>query len=79
MEQKEQRTVSDTIESISQSNTEQQSMNPDDALLASLGYKQEFRREFSPLEVFGVAFSIIGVLPSIAFVSIPRSYLRNHS
>jgi amino acid transporter len=40
----------------------------DEALLASLGYKQEFRREFTPLEVFGIAFSIIGLLPSIASV-----------
>jgi amino acid transporter len=40
----------------------------DEALLASLGYKQEFRREFTPIEVFGIAFSIIGVLPSIASV-----------
>ena len=40
----------------------------DEALLASLGYKQEFRREFAPLEVFGIAFSIIGLLPSIASV-----------
>lgn len=40
----------------------------DEALLASLGYKQAFRREFTPLEVFGIAFSIIGLLPSIASV-----------
>ncbi|KAG1780030.1 amino acid/polyamine transporter I [Suillus placidus] len=40
----------------------------DEAILASLGYKQEFRREFTPLEVFGVAFSIVGLLPSIASV-----------
>ncbi|TDL24693.1 amino acid transporter [Rickenella mellea] len=40
----------------------------DEAFLASLGYKQEFRREFTALEVFGVAFSIIGVVPSIASV-----------
>jgi amino acid transporter len=40
----------------------------DEALLASLGYKQEFSREFAPLEVFGIAFSIIGLLPSIASV-----------
>ena len=40
----------------------------DEALLASLGYKQEFRREFAPLEVFGIAFSIIGLLPSMASV-----------
>ena len=40
----------------------------DEALLATLGYKQEFRREFAALEVFGIAFSIIGLLPSIASV-----------
>ncbi|KIJ63944.1 hypothetical protein HYDPIDRAFT_91196 [Hydnomerulius pinastri MD-312] len=40
----------------------------DEVLLASLGYKQEFRRAFTPLEVFGIAFSIIGLLPSIASV-----------
>ncbi|KZT28464.1 APC amino acid permease [Neolentinus lepideus HHB14362 ss-1] len=40
----------------------------DDALLESLGYKQEFKREFTPLELFGVVFSILGVVPSIASV-----------
>ncbi|KAF8553642.1 hypothetical protein OG21DRAFT_1497597, partial [Imleria badia] len=40
----------------------------DEQLLAELGYKQEFRRAFTPLEVFGVAFSIVGLLPSIASV-----------
>ncbi|KAJ8522185.1 hypothetical protein ONZ45_g1230 [Pleurotus djamor] len=47
----------------------------DEALLATLGYKQEFQRAFTPLECFGVAFSIIGLLPSIAsvlFNSIPN-------
>ncbi|KZS87161.1 APC amino acid permease [Sistotremastrum niveocremeum HHB9708] len=47
----------------------------DEALLASLGYKQEFQRAFTPFEVFGVAFSIMGLLPSIAsvlFFSIPN-------
>ena len=38
----------------------------DDALLASLGYKAELKREFNALEVFGLAFSIMGLLPSIA-------------
>jgi len=37
----------------------------DDALLASLGDKAELKREFTALEVFGLAFSIIGLLPSI--------------
>ncbi|CAL1697990.1 unnamed protein product [Somion occarium] len=47
----------------------------DEELLATLGYKQEFKRAFSGLETFGVAFSIIGLLPSIAsvlFYSIPN-------
>jgi len=44
------------------------SLDQDAALLARLGYKQEFRRNFTPLEVFGVGFSIIGVVPSLASV-----------
>ncbi|KAJ8594347.1 amino acid transporter [Rhizopogon salebrosus TDB-379] len=47
----------------------------DEAILAKLGYKQEFRRSFTPLEVFGVAFSYIGLLPSTAsvlFYAIPN-------
>ncbi|KAJ7777507.1 amino acid/polyamine transporter I [Mycena maculata] len=47
----------------------------DEQLLAQLGYKQEFKRAFTPLEVFGIAFSIIGLLPSIAsvlFYSLPN-------
>ncbi|KAL8764853.1 MAG: hypothetical protein Q9203_006780 [Teloschistes exilis] len=43
--------------------------NEDDAVdLAKLGYKQELRRNFTMLEVFGIAFSIMGLLPSIASV-----------
>ena len=33
---------------------------------AKLGYKQELRRNFSKLEIFAIAFSIMGLLPSIA-------------
>ncbi|KAK0466082.1 APC amino acid permease [Desarmillaria tabescens] len=47
----------------------------DEARLAALGYKQEFKRAFSPLEVFGIAFSIIGLVPSISsvlFYAIPN-------
>jgi hypothetical protein len=40
----------------------------DDELLATLGYKQEFKREFSWFEVLGLAFSIIGIVQSIAYV-----------
>ncbi|KAG9242428.1 gaba permease [Calycina marina] len=35
-------------------------------LLAKLGYKQELQRNFTMIEVFGIAFSIMGLLPSIA-------------
>ncbi|KIX07801.1 uncharacterized protein Z518_02455 [Rhinocladiella mackenziei CBS 650.93] len=38
----------------------------DAATLAKMGYKQELRRNFSMLEVFGLAFAIMGLLPSIA-------------
>ncbi|KAF3177185.1 GABA-specific high-affinity permease [Orbilia oligospora] len=40
---------------------------PDDAFaLAKLGYQQELKRNFSKLEILSVAFSILGLLPSIA-------------
>ncbi|EER34491.1 hypothetical protein CTRG_01352 [Candida tropicalis MYA-3404] len=35
-------------------------------LLAQIGYKQELRRHYSTIQVFGIAFSIMGLLPSIA-------------
>lgn len=38
----------------------------DDEVLAQLGYKQEFKRDFSRLELFGMSFSIVGVVQSIA-------------
>ncbi|GJE87259.1 APC amino acid permease [Phanerochaete sordida] len=38
----------------------------DSVVLAELGYKQEFKRAFTPWESFGIAFSIIGLLPSMA-------------
>lgn len=47
----------------------------DETTLAKLGYKQEFRREFTPLEVAGLAFSFIGVVPSatsVLFYAIPN-------
>ncbi|EJD04784.1 amino acid transporter [Fomitiporia mediterranea MF3/22] len=57
------------------SNVKDQIADADEQLLADLGYKQEFLRAFTPIEVFGVAFSIIGLLPSIAsvlFYAIPN-------
>jgi amino acid transporter len=38
----------------------------DEELLAEIGYKQELRRHYSTIQVFGIAFSIMGLLPSIA-------------
>ena len=35
-------------------------------LLAQIGYKQELNRNYSTIQVFGIAFSIMGLLPSIA-------------
>lgn len=40
----------------------------DNLLLAEIGYKQELKRQFSTIQVFGIAFSIMGLLPSIASV-----------
>lgn len=41
-------------------------LNMDDEFLAEMGYKQELKRDYSTLEVFGISFSIMGLLPSIA-------------
>ncbi|BEI97866.1 hypothetical protein CcaverHIS631_0301650 [Cutaneotrichosporon cavernicola] len=41
-------------------------MTRDDARLEDLGYKPELKRNFSKFETFGVAFSIMGIVPSIA-------------
>jgi hypothetical protein len=46
--------------------TELKSINSDDAVLAALGYKQEFKREFTMLETFGLSFSYVGLVPSMA-------------
>lgn len=44
------------------------SLDKDERELARLGYKQEFRREFSPLQAFGMVFSMFGLFPSISSV-----------
>lgn len=38
----------------------------DDEVLAALGYKSEFKREFSLFSTFGVSFAVLGLLPSFA-------------
>ncbi|KAK0211069.1 APC amino acid permease [Desarmillaria ectypa] len=45
-------------------------VNDDERLLARLGYKQELKRHFKPLEIFGFAFSLIGIVPTFAAVLI---------
>ncbi len=41
-------------------------LTEDEKALVSLGYKQEFKREFSLWSTFAVSFSLLGLLPSIA-------------
>lgn len=38
----------------------------DEAKIMALGYRQQFKREFSLWTVFSVSFSVLGMLPSIA-------------
>lgn len=38
----------------------------DEAALVALGYKQEFKREFSLWSCFCVSFAVLGLLPSFA-------------
>ncbi|KAL0577548.1 hypothetical protein V5O48_004446 [Marasmius crinis-equi] len=42
----------------------------DEDLLAALGYKQELRRYFSPLQTFMLAFSLVGIVSSFSTVLI---------
>lgn len=41
-------------------------VNADEAMILAMGYKQEFKREFSLLSIFAVSFSVLGLLPSVA-------------
>ncbi|MCJ1282233.1 hypothetical protein MMC26_001556 [Xylographa opegraphella] len=41
-------------------------VDADEEVLVALGYKQEFKRDFSLLSTFSVSFSVLGLLPSIA-------------
>ncbi|KAK6524818.1 hypothetical protein TWF281_011716 [Arthrobotrys megalospora] len=41
-------------------------MTPDEEALYALGYKQEFKREFSLWTTFCVSFAVLGLLPSFA-------------
>ncbi|KAF3922379.1 hypothetical protein AA313_de0202599 [Arthrobotrys entomopaga] len=50
----------------SNSSAEQLAKAEDANALAKLGYAQELKRNFSKFEVLGIAFAIMGLLPSIA-------------
>ncbi|KAK6885706.1 GABA-specific permease [Candida tropicalis] len=61
------------LQSVLSHRSEIRSIDPqhnagDVELLAQIGYKQELRRHYSTLQVFGIAFSIMGLLPSVASV-----------
>jgi hypothetical protein len=56
--------MSSTPEKNSATDSER-SLNDQD-VLARLGYKEEFKRDFSRLELCGMCFSIVGVVQSIA-------------
>ncbi|KAK0217626.1 amino acid/polyamine transporter I [Armillaria nabsnona] len=43
-------------------------MPSDETVLADLGYRQEFKRDFSRFELFGLSFSIMGIVQSIASI-----------
>ena len=49
--------------------------NADDDVLAALGYKPEFKREFSLWTSFCVSFAVLGLLPSFAST---LYYVRSH-
>lgn len=41
----------------------------DETLLAEIGYKQELQRRFSTFQIFGISYSIMGILPSVASIT----------
>jgi amino acid transporter len=41
-------------------------MDADERVIVALGYKQEFKREFSLWTTFCVSFAVLGLLPSFA-------------
>ncbi|CAD1810128.1 unnamed protein product [Candida parapsilosis] len=43
-----------------------QEIDEDEARVRAMGYKQELKREFSLWSLFGMSFSLLGLLPSVA-------------
>jgi len=66
MSEKKAETAVSTIEVGSQDDTLTALRYADDKLLAKLGYKSEFRREFSLIESVAFAFSIMGIVASVS-------------
>ena len=65
--------VHEHLQHITSNRSEIRSIEPELAandveFLAQIGYKQELRRSYGTLQVFGVAYSIMGLLPSIISV-----------
>jgi hypothetical protein len=52
--------------SLQQLIEDQSPADHDEKVLLSLGYKQEFKREFSLWTTFCVSFAVLGLLPSFA-------------
>ncbi|CCL99550.1 uncharacterized protein FIBRA_01568 [Fibroporia radiculosa] len=59
-------TTATTTPVLSDHSTLSDLRHADDALLAKLGYRAEFKREFSLLETIAFAFSIMGVIASVS-------------
>ncbi|KAI5958976.1 uncharacterized protein KGF55_005630 [Candida pseudojiufengensis] len=61
------------LHNIMSNRSEVRSIDPkrnagDEELLNQIGYKQELRRHYSTFETFGISFSIMSLLPSIASI-----------
>lgn len=62
--------ITNHLDTVLSNPEEVRSIDPNEAgndvdLLHQIGYKQEFRRTYLTFQVFGIAFSIMGLLPSI--------------
>jgi hypothetical protein len=53
-------------------------MDVDERVITALGYKQEFKREFSLWTTFCVSFAVLGLLPSFASTLYYGEYLHNY-
>lgn len=51
-------------------------MDADERVITALGYKQEFKREFSLWTTFCVSFAVLGLLPSFASTLYYGEYSR---